>query len=171
MITLLRATQDERMSLENLMQLYAYDWSELRPLDVADNGRFADYPLDVYWQQDWRHPFLLRVDGKVAGFALISTQSYLTGASGVTDMAEFFVMRKYRRSGVGRAAAIAAFGQFKGPWEVRQRDENMEATAFWRRVIAQYSGGNFQEIQWHDAAWTGPVQRFSTVKAANHGLS
>jgi predicted acetyltransferase len=161
MISLRRATKEEQVPLEHLMQLYSYDWSELRPLDVSDDGRFGDYPLDVYWQEAWRHPFLLRVDGKLASFVLIATRSYLTGASDVTDVAEFFVMRKYRRKGVGRAAALAAFETFKGPWEIRQRDENTEATAFWRRVIAAYTSGAYQELRSNDAAWVGPVQRFS----------
>jgi predicted acetyltransferase len=78
-------------------------------------------------------------------------------------MAEFFVMRRYRRKGVGLAAASAIFDRFKGPWEVRQRDENVEATAFWRRVIAHYTGGRYQEVRWDDAAWTGPVQSFTSA--------
>jgi predicted acetyltransferase len=161
MVSLRRATTDDRVALENLMQLYAYDWSELRPLDVGENGRFGDYPLDVYWQEAWRHPFLLCVDGTLAGFALISTRSHLTGASDVADVAEFFVMRRFRRRGVGRAAALAMFDQFKGRWEIRQRNENVEATAFWRRIISEYKGGAYHEVRWNDAAWTGPVQRFS----------
>jgi predicted acetyltransferase len=161
MIALHPATKNERSALENLIQLYSYDWSELLPMNVGETGRFDDYPLDSYWQEEWRHPFLLRVDGKLAGFALVSTRSHLTGASGVADMAEFFVMRRYRRSGVGRAAARAAFEQFKGQWEIRQRYENTEATAFWRRVVDEYTRGAYQEVRWDDAAWTGPVQTFS----------
>ena len=144
------------------MQLYSYDWSELGPLDVGDDGRFADYALDGYWLEDWRHPFLLRVDGKLAGFALILGRSRLTGMAGVFDMAEFFVMRRYRRKGVGLAAATGAFDRFQGPWEIRQRPENVAATAFWRRVIGEYTGGKYEEVYWKDPAWTGPVQRFST---------
>ncbi|HTA20455.1 MAG TPA: GNAT family N-acetyltransferase, partial [Polyangia bacterium] len=99
MISLDPATRDERGVLENLFQLYAYDWSEIRPLDVGPDGRFEDYPLDAYWLEPWRHPFLLRVDGKLAGFALVSQRSRLTGAGGVNDLAELFVMRRYRRRG------------------------------------------------------------------------
>jgi predicted acetyltransferase len=161
-ISLSPATKDERPALVNLMQLYSYDWSELRPLDVAGDGRFRDYPLDVYWQDDWRHPLLLRVDGRLAGFALVSERSRLTGASGVFDMAEFFVMRRYRRQGVGLAAASAAFDRFKGPWEVRQQDENAAATAFWRKVIDRYTRGSYREVRWNDGAWIGPVQMFSS---------
>src|SRR3954468_1702807 len=99
MISLDPASRDERRTLENLLQLYVYDWSEILPLDVRDDGRFEDFPLEAYWRDDWRHPFLLRVDGKLGVFALVSERSRLTGTAGVVDMAEFFVMRKYRRQG------------------------------------------------------------------------
>jgi len=96
-VSLSPATTAERPAIANLMQLYIYDWSELRPLDVADDGRFAEYPLDRYWEDAGHHPLLLRVDGRLAGFALVSARSRLSGATGVFDMAEFFVMRRYRR--------------------------------------------------------------------------
>ena len=162
MISLTPAAKEERVTVANLMQLYSHDWSELGPLDVGDDGRFADYPLDAYWEEDGHHPLLLRVEGKLAGFALILERSRLTGTRGVFDMAEFFVMRRYRRQGVGVAAASAAFDRFPGPWEVRQRRENVAATAFWRRVIARYTGGAFHEVDWENATWTGPVQTFTT---------
>jgi len=162
MIALTPAAREERVALDNLFQLYAHDWSELRPLDVGDDGRFAGYGLDAYFDQEGRHPLLLRVDGKLAGFALVSAWSRLTGAAGVFDMAEFFVLRRYRRRGVGRVAAHAAFDRFPGRWEVRQRDENVQAAAFWRQVIAAYTGGRYHDVRWDDDAWTGPVQSFST---------
>jgi len=163
MISLSPATRAERTVLDNLMQLYIYDWSELRPMDVAGDGRFQAYPTDVYFEDGSHHPLLLRVDGNLAGFALVSGRSRLTGAPGVFDMAEFFVMRRYRGSGVGLAAACAAFDQFKGPWEIRQRDENADATAFWRKVVDRYTRGHYREVRWNDAAWVGPVQMFSSA--------
>jgi len=56
--------------LENLVQLYCYDWSELTPLEVGDDGRFEALALAPYWLDDWRHALLLRVDDKLAGFAV-----------------------------------------------------------------------------------------------------
>ena len=162
MITLDPADAAERPVLENLFQLYAYDWSELGWLDVGPNGRFADPSLSAYWQDDDRHPFLIRVDGRLAGFALVAARSRLTDTAGVFDMAEFFVMRKYRRQGVGFAAASAAFDRFTGRWEIRQRDENVAATAFWRQVIARYTDGKYREARCDDATWVGPVQTFSS---------
>jgi predicted acetyltransferase len=75
-------------------------------------------------------------------------------------MAEFFVLRRYRRQGVGERAARAAFGRFPGPWEVRERAGNDAAIAFWRRVIHRHTAGRFQEVTWAGDLWQGPVQSF-----------
>jgi predicted acetyltransferase len=157
------ASRDERPLLENLMQLYAYDFSEVLEMYVGDDGRFAGVDLSAYWLDEWRHPFLLRVGERVAGFALVAERSKITGMSGVFDMTEFFVLRRFRRHGVGRAAAFAAFDRFAGPWEVRQREENPAATAFWRRTIRDYTQGDYEESRWNRPSWSEIVQTFSTA--------
>src|SRR3954454_2095869 len=160
MISLDPTTAAERPVLDNLFQLYAYDWSDLVSLEVGRDGRFATPSLDAHWQEG--HPFLIRVECRLAGFVLIGTRSRLTGAPGVFDMAEFFVMRRYRRQGVGFAAASAAFARFPGRWEIRQRDENAAANVFWRRVLARSTGGSYEEVRCDDATWVGPVQTFTS---------
>jgi predicted acetyltransferase len=162
-VTMHPAAEHERAVLENLAQLYCHDWSEMLPLDVGDDGRFADFGLASYWTDDWRHPFLLRSDGKLAGFALIAARSKITGDGGVFDMTEFFVLRRFRRQGVGLAAAFAAFDRFQGRWEVRQRQENPGATAFWRRAIAAYTDGHYVESERKRPEWTEIVQSFTAV--------
>jgi predicted acetyltransferase len=156
------AAAHERPLLENLAQLYAHDFSEVLEMHVGEDGRFGGIDLGPYWIDTWRHPFLLRVDDKLAGFALISEQSKITGKSGVFDVTEFFVLRRFRRHGVGRAAAFAAFDRFRGPWEVRQREENPDATAFWRRTIDAYTLGAYEETRWVRPEWSEIVQTFSS---------
>lgn len=163
MISLIEATRAHQGVLHNLMQLYAYDWSELLPLELNANGLFDDYPLEAYWIDDWRHPFLIEADGKLAGLALVLAKSRLSERDGVFDMAEFFVLRRHRRGGVGQKVATELFNRFRGPWEVRQRRENPSAIAFWRRVIGDYTVGQFEEVDWSDERWTGPVQTFSSL--------
>lgn len=152
------------MLLENLAQFYCYDFSEVLEMHVDEDGRFAGVDLAQVWAEEWRHPFLMRVDDKPAGFALISERSKITGTSGVFDMTEFFVLRRFRRHGVGRAAAFAAFDRFEGPWEVRQRVENRDATAFWREAIREYTRGNYEETRWDRPQWSEIVQTFSTAR-------
>ena len=157
------ASSDERVLLQNLAQFYSYDFSEVLEMYVGEDGRFGDVDLTPYWVDEWRHPFLLRVDDKLAGFALISERSKITGNGGVFDMTELLVLRRFRRHGVGRAAAFAAFDRFAGPWEVRQREENPDATAFWRRAIDEYTRGDYEETRWARPQWSEIVQTFSTA--------
>lgn len=147
--------------LRHLVDLYAYDFSELLGLDVGEDGRFPFRDLAPYWEDPWRHPRFIRVEGKLAGFALLHTRGYFDADPSVNDVAEFFVLRKYRRQGVGERAAVFAFRSFPGSWQVRERRENAAAIAFWRRVIARYSGGEYEEIERDDDRWRGPVQRFT----------
>jgi len=165
-VTIHPARRDDIRTLENLLQLYCYDFSELMEVEMSEEGVFATPSLEAYWTEDWRHAFLIRVDTKLGGFAFVHERSRLTGAHGTFDMAEFFVLRQYRRRGVGGLAAFAAFERFRGDWEVRQRSANTNATAFWRRAIGSYTRGNFEEVMWHDATWQGPVQFFSSLPVA-----
>lgn len=157
------ASPNERVRLENLAQFYYYDFSEVLDMHVDEHGRFGTVDLAAYWIDDWKHPFLLRVADKLAGFALISERSKITDERGVFDMTEFFVLRRFRHQGVGRAAAFAAFDTFKGPWQVRQREENPNATAFWRRTINEYTRGAYKETRWVRPQWAELVQAFSTA--------
>ena len=75
-------------------------------------------------------------------------------------MAEFFVMRKYRRRGVGKQMAFNVFDRLPGKWEVRQVAENNAGIAFWRRIILEYTGGNVQETLLAGEDWRGPAQSF-----------
>lgn len=151
------ARADEESVLAALLQLYVYDFSEALGLDVADDGRYRVPPTEG------RDAFLIRVDGKLAGFALQVAKSRLTGEEGVHDVAEFFVLQRYRRTGIGEKAACWLFDRFPGRWEVRQKKENTRAIAFWRRVIGRYTAGRFDEVLVDDERWHGPVQRFDNT--------
>jgi predicted acetyltransferase len=156
---------EERARLAALLELYVYDFSEQLGLDVEDDGRFRAPPLDAYWTDPRCHAFLTRVDARLAGFALVRQGSRLTGDPAVYDMAEFFVLRRYRRHGVGERAAASLFDRFRGPWEVRERDTNHGATAFWRRAIGRYTGNRFEDLALNDERWRGPAQRFDSRDA------
>jgi predicted acetyltransferase len=166
-ITLIPAAETERPILRSLMELYLYDFSEFDLADIGPHGLY-EYPyLDHYWTDPWRHPFLIRVEERLAGFVLVTRYNYLTGevdpAQGAAwVIAEFFIMRRYRRQGVGEAVARQVFVRFPGPWQVAQIRENTPATAFWRKVIARYTAGHYQEHQLDDEHWCGPLQIFKS---------
>lgn len=157
------ATRDEQPILEALAQLYIYDLSDVLGIDVAADGTFGKLlPVHRFFDDPRRHPFLVRVEDKLAGFAVVGEGSRLDGDAAVRDVAELFIMRKYRRRGVGERVATTLFDRFRGRWEVRQKMANRAATAFWRAVIGRYTGGAFADELLDDERWRGPVQRFDS---------
>ncbi|HWV35292.1 MAG TPA: GNAT family N-acetyltransferase [Thermomicrobiales bacterium] len=162
-IDVIPATAADRVTVEHLYQFYVYDFTGFKSWDVGPDGRFVDAGLDGCWTEDDRRPFLVRVDGELAGFAIVDGYSHLTGERRISTIADFFVLRRYRRLGVGEHVARELFDRFPGRWEVAQLAENTVAQAFWRRVIDRYTGGRFTEVQWDDDRWRGPVQTFDNT--------
>jgi predicted acetyltransferase len=159
-INIIPATESDRPILVNLIQLYLYEFTAFKEWDLEEDGRFQDHLLDGCWTTDERNPFLIRANGNLAGFAIVDSRSHLSGDRGTWDVGDFFVLRRYQGRGVGEHAARELFDRFRGRWEVRQMAANLGAQAFWRKVIARYTGGLFEEVQWNDDRWCGPVQFF-----------
>jgi len=134
------AAAEQAPILANLLQLYAHDFSELIDVEIGADGKFTYNPLPLYWSEPGRHPFLIRVDDKLAGFALVKKGSPVSGNEDAWDLAEFFVLRGYRRLGVGTQAAHHLWRQFPGSWEVRVMQLNVAAQRFWTRVISEFVG-------------------------------
>jgi predicted acetyltransferase len=134
------AIVDEMPIVANLLQLYAHDFSEFHDLELGPDGRFNYPPLPLYWSDPNRHPFLVRIEGKLAGFVLVKMES------SIWDMVEFFVVRGYRRQGIGTAIAHEIWKRFPGPWEVRVMQLNHSALQFWQRSIAAFTGKAIQPI-------------------------
>jgi predicted acetyltransferase len=77
---------------------------------------------------------------------LVREQTELARRPVPRSVAEFFVLRNYRGKGVGRAGALRTFSSFPaGPWVVGQTPQNLPAQRFWRRVIAEATGGAVRE--------------------------
>lgn len=154
-----RAPISQKATLHNLLQLYLHDMSEFAPAQCDGEGVFHYRFFDSYWIEPERYPFLVRIDRSPAGFALIRLDD------GTTDVSEFFVMRGFRRRGVGSIVAKRLFDLFPGNWQVRQESANVGAQRFWHNVISQYTGGEFQDLVLDDDRWKGPAQRFHTSGA------
>jgi len=142
-ITLETVSLAEKFVLARLMELYEYDFSEYSKDDVDESGCFGYAHLDDYWREQGRHAFFIRVDGRLAGFVMVRSCWEYQPLQNPRNIAEFFVMKKYRRQGVGRVAAMATFDRFPGGWEVSQWSSNVSAQRFWQKVIAEYTGGRY----------------------------
>jgi predicted acetyltransferase len=130
--------------LENLLELYMHDLSGIFSLDLGADGRFEYPDLPLYWREvDRRFAFVIRVDGNPAGFALATRGSPASDDPEDLDLAEFFVVKRHRRSGVGRRAAFALWEHLPGTWVVRVAERNTRGLPFWRTVVPEYSRGLF----------------------------
>jgi len=137
------ARAEEAVVLANLLELYAHDFSEFHDLEIGEDGRFGYPSLPMYWSEPNRHPFLIRMDGKLAGLVLV--QRCLSSLSCLNkdaawDVAEFFVMRGCRRRGIGTQAAHQVWRRFPGMWEIRVMQANVAARSFWSGAISMFTG-------------------------------
>lgn len=145
-----KANYEEKGVLRNLINLYEYDLSEFNGNEPNSFGVFEYLYLDHYWtsqgiEEEGRIPYLLKANDKLAGFVLINNFSCLGRVDIEYTIAEFFVMKKWRRKGIGKAVAIELFKKHSGKWEVSQERENIDAQVFWRSIINEYTKGNYEE--------------------------
>jgi predicted acetyltransferase len=136
------ATRSDAVLLANLLELYSHDLSDVFALEPGPDGRFGYEKLPRYWSEpERRFPFLIRVGARLAGFALVTRGSPASEDPDDFDIAEFFVLRRHRHSGVGRRAAFLLWNRFVTRWIVRVSEGNPEGLRFWASVVGEYTSG------------------------------
>ncbi|ULL18595.1 GNAT family N-acetyltransferase [Paenibacillus sp. H1-7] len=172
-VTLTR--EDEAYIIKNLYPLYLYDLSEHYGLvpghtpnghgiyESSDEYRTLQDQYEVqsiWWEKpNCLYPFLIRVDGIPAGFALIATPPYCS--KGIDYFVnEFFLLRPFRGKGIAEKAAAQIFTQFKGSWELftNPAGANGRGQAFWRKALSSYTNGKYEET--HGSTFNGDMVIF-----------
>lgn len=147
-VQLVPATLSNYNALHSLAQFYQYDFTEFLPGDVDADGEYPFIDVRRYLTEGHR-AYLARVNGKLGGFVLVRDRPEQRDRPG-RYLAEFFVMRPYRRLGVGRTLAFQTFDTYRGYWELAVVSPNTPAQAFWRKVVGQYTRGRFEEFTTQD---------------------
>jgi len=139
-IEVIAAAREQEPVLANLLELYAHDFSEFHNIELGADGRFGYKYLPLYWEEPDRHPYIVKFGGKLAGFVLLKKGSEVTGNEDVWDVAEFFIVRGYRRRGLGMKVAHEVWRRYPGRWEVRVMGSNHSAKEFWESAITGFTG-------------------------------
>jgi predicted acetyltransferase len=139
-ITVDLAAPEQKPVLRGLLACYLHDLSEFDGRDFSELGEFTYPDLDHYFlDRDSRFPILIRVEGQIAGFALVKRRE------NAWSMAGFFVLRKFRRRKAGATAALQIIAGFVGPWSIESDKQNAPARTFWQRVIRTQTEDDYSE--------------------------
>lgn len=163
-VTIERGRPEQRETLAQLIQLYVHDfsdfWDDAHRVNLDEDGRFPPFPhLDTYWTEPDRAVYFIRVDGALAGFALINAHAF-SGLRVDCNLGEYFVARRYRRQGIGARALASLLAARPGQWELAVWSRNAPALAFWPRALARASVDNLETLT--HSSWDGPIFRFVT---------
>ncbi len=142
----------EKEILRNLMEKYDYEFTQYTMEDVNPLGLYGYSRIDHYWTDPGRWAFFLKVDGRLAGFAMVI--DYPEAVKTDYNMAEFFVMYKYRRCGLGSWAVERLFERFPGSWQIKYHPKNLPSVKFWNKVAEKHSAGNYRREGRPDLAYS-----------------
>ncbi len=138
-VSLKKIDHQSRHILENLFPFYIYDMSEFMGWNPNENGEYTYHNanFDVYWRKEDHTPYFICVDANIAGFVLV--RKYPTQLN-TYDIEQFFVLRKYKRQGVGKKAIAHVLKRYPGEWQIRVLQENSAALHFWKAAVTSAVG-------------------------------
>lgn len=146
-----RGSARDREWIESVYRDYLDDLSPLNTgvfsaTSLGEIGYSPNDQLSRWFGDSSVNPLVILRGSEPVGFAMVARGAAAAGRQPVDyRMAEFFVARTYRRRGVGRLAVELILNRFAGKWEITEYLRNPVAVAFWRRVVANYTHGRFQE--------------------------
>lgn len=149
-INIVPATAELMPVIQNMARFYAYDLSkscgfyQLFDWSFPENGLYEALDISKYWQPEC-YPFIMQIDGELAGFALINKVGSILNID--WNMGEFFIVGKFQGKGLGRQVAFEIFNKFPGYWEIMQMPLNLPAIKFWKKIVAEYSNNKFTEAK------------------------
>ncbi len=142
-IQLERVNEENRQALWNLLQYMLFETSPSGNNVANTDGSFNYKYFDNYFTDPDRNAYLVKSEtGELMGFVMIN--QYLQKVTTGHFIAEFLVLPRFRRKGVGREVARRCFAMHPGNWEVSPADGSESAYWFWKTVINDVTGEDNQ---------------------------
>lgn len=166
------ATLQEYPIMQNMGRFYVYDMSEFmgeQPgWEMPEDGLYECIDFKKYWETNEAFPFLIRYGSELAGFVIVDKKG--SDASIEFNMAQFFILRKFKHKGIAKYVAQQCFAKFQGVWEVMVMPHNVGAYAFWEKTISSFTSNHYHEYQRNVAHLNNSpknIFKFSSVGLTN----
>lgn len=127
------ATLKDKTLLFRLLQLYYFDSTRWSGEDLQEDGLYEceeDGLLSYFNTEDQSRAYILRVSGKLAGFALVDDVPF--EGKRISEFADLFVLPKYRRLGLASAATTQIVINSENPWLFAVFRKDREAVRYWQ---------------------------------------
>ena len=151
-----RSSQADRLWIGSIYREYLDDLSALStglfPV-LGEVGHREPDQIARWFGDRSAFPLVILKATERVGFAMVARKPTLPGSAPHYRMAEFFITRAHRRLGIGRTAVELILNRFAGQWEIFEYQRNPEAVTFWRRVVAVYTRGRYQERVLNGEVW------------------
>lgn len=145
-----RTSESDRLWIEGVYRDYLDD---LAPLNtglfptLGEVGHREPDHIARWFGDPAAVPLVILKGDSPVGFAMVARGTSPSAGKKAPDfrMAEFFISRPHRRLGIGHNAVQLILNRFAGRWEIAEYQRNPTAVSFWRRVVAAYTGGRYEE--------------------------
>ena len=96
---------------------YSYDLSEYMGWAQKNDGtQSTGMDYIKYWKAENTFPFIIKYQDELMGFVIVDKD--VSNLSNDFNIAQFFILRKFKSKGVGRHIDFQCFNKFCGNWEV-----------------------------------------------------
>jgi len=136
----------ERDTLFMLNQYALFDESHTDNNEMHEGGLFHYPGFERYMSDPLWQAFFIREKGteKILGIAQIHAE--VEHAAEGHYLAQFMVMPKYRKCGIGRKAAQLCLDMYDGYWEIHPSSGSGRTFSFWQMMVRGVCGENYRFI-------------------------
>ncbi|USB33391.1 GNAT family N-acetyltransferase [Paenibacillus sp. YPG26] len=152
----------QKLILKHLIALFLHDLSEFNPGQELNqkNGLFEFDEFEWFFEKDGLTPYFIIYDNHIVGFILIQSDPFINPELYDYLVNSFFILKKYRKRGIGKQAAHQLFQRLPGRYVIGQLSNNDPAIAFWKSVYHHY-GVEYEEKEELDEGLIVKYQYFS----------
>jgi predicted acetyltransferase len=136
-----KVEQNGKDILRQLITLFLHDLSEFNSdLEInQSNGLFEFDVFEWFFEKEGLTPFFIHEEDKIIGFILLQSGQFSNQEFADYVLNSFFIIKKYRRRGLGKEACKEFFKQFPGRYAISQVKTNTPAIHFWKSIYKSFS--------------------------------